>query len=246
MMTTTNVLDTQALQFQEPIRYELSGGDKHYYLQDIKYNGNALYITSDWFLSEGPKKDDRSKAEMLIKIDPSTKNILKFIEDEAKTQVAFPNEYQVQNDKRDVYFKSLPDKDFLYIKFDQGIQCYDKKLRPMALANLQYGKYRVILFVKGIYIGGHGSNEHLASLHLKIKQIQCESLTLPCMFRKDESVTPVNNEHYVTEITPRTSAVTAQPRKKKSRRPRLERQNAMAEAVANMGTMDGILTDFGL
>ena len=249
LLLSTNDLDTQALQFEEPVRYELNGGEKQYYIQDIKYSGRDMYLQSDWFLSEGPRKNNfnSAKPELLVKVDKNLKEVMKALENVAKTKVIYPAEYQIDSNQKENYFKCLPDeKSFMFGKIGQGIQCYDKNLKAMTFDKLVYGNYRVIFMVKGIYIGSHGSTDHLASLHLKIMQIQCQPLNLPCLFSLVPPVASTSQKASLMDITPASTAVATPQGKKKARRPRLQRQNATVEPTANAEPMDDIFESLGL
>ena len=247
LMMSANVLDAQAVQVEEPIRFELDGGDRHYYIQDIKYNGQYLYLQSDWFLSEGPKKSPfGNKTELLVKVDSNLKQMLKAQEDIAKEKLTYPKEYNIDDSNKKEYFKCLPDKSFMFGKIGRGIQCYDKSCKPMTFDKLQYGNYRVIFMMKGIYIGTHGASNHLASLHLKIMQIQCDALNLPCMFNLIPAVTPVSEKVSSIAVTPISTAVGPQQGKKRKARQRLQRQNAVVEPAANMEHVDEIFESLGL
>ena len=228
LLTTASAMDVQALQVGEPIRYDLSGGDRYYYIQDVKYNGQDLYLQSDWFTSEGPKRSQFNKLEMLVKIDSKLKQILKELQQVLKDKVTYPSEYQILENQKDEYFKCLPDKTFIFGKVGQGVQCYDKTRKSIAFEKLQYGNYRVIFLLKGIYIGRHCQSTHLSSLHLKIQQIQCEAVNMPCLFSLVPSVTPQNQEMSTIDLTPVSTAISAQPAKK-ARRPRVQRASAVSE-----------------
>ena len=242
LVTSANVLDTQALQFEEPVRYEINGGEKQYYMQDIKYNGQDLYLQSDWFLSKGPRKNifNNAKTEILVTVDKNLKEVMKALENVAKTKVIYPAEYQIDSNQKDKYFKCLPeDKKCIFGKIGQGIQCYDKNCKAMNFDKLDYGNYRVIFMVKGIYIGTHGPSDHLASLHMKVMQIQYSALNLPCMFSLIPTV------HSSIDVRPISTAVPPQQGKKKARRPRLQRPKAAVEPAANMEHVDEIFESFG-
>lgn len=231
------------IQFEEAKLHNFSGVEnKHYYLQELKCDGKAFYIQSDWFVSEGPKMNSFQKPEILLKSAGVIKNTLKSIETLAKAQMKYPSEYEVELGKKDEYFKCIPDKsDFLYCKLAQGARCFDLDCHPLAPQSLAYGRYRVILHVKGIYIGSHGPTKALASLMIKVEQLQYESLVLPCLF---SSHVP-NNENILNapKTPPPSIPPTPQLKKKQGRRPRLQRQNAVMETSA---PSNNLFADLGI
>ena len=226
------VLNHKDITFEEPNIHYFSGVEnKHFYLQELKYQNKSLYIQSDWFVSEGPKVNSFQKPEILLKAAGAVKNTLQSIEALAKAQIKYPTEYEVDEEKKDEYFKCIPDKsDFLYCKMAQDAQCFDIDCHPLAPQSLSYGRYRAILHVKGIYIGQHGPSKSLASLMIKVEQLQYESLVLPCLF---SSHVP-NNENILTapKTPPPSIPPTPQLKKKQGRKPRLQRQNAVMETSA--------------
>lgn len=237
------LINPAGIRFLEPVRQEIAGGteDRHYYTQLLTYNNDNLYIQTDWFESQGLRYSSPFKSEMLVAMNSLTKNALSTIQAEAIKQLKFPAEFNVPEDRKAACFKSLPlTAGMIFAKCTQATRVFDTNCNMIAKESCKYGKYRVILQPTGIYIGAHGTSKNLASLQLKIAQIQYEEINIPCMFAPlaESSNQPVaevvhNNKPKSTIVQKaieqiEAAAVEMAP-KKKPRRPKLQRQNAMID-----------------
>lgn len=250
--TVTNAMDVAQLKFNEPISHDINDGEKTYYMQDLIYQNQPLYIQSDWFLSDGPKLNDYKKPELLVKIDGQMKSLFQAVENAARTQVKYPEAFKFDSTKnKDDFYRKLPEKGAMYCKLDRAVQAFDKNCKLLSANSLAYGKYRVIIHIKGIYIGQHGEQTYLSSLHMKIVQIQYVAEYLPCLF----SLTPIVHQGVKEQISSNDKNdknVPPSKSKKTSRRPRLQRQNAMvdniptAQAAPTSVGMDGLFDDLYL
>jgi hypothetical protein len=235
------LINPAGIRFHEPERQEI-GENRYYYIQLLTYNNENLYIQTDWFESQGLRYISPFKSEMLVAMNLLTKNALAAIQAEAIKQLKFPPEYQITEDKKAESFKTLPlTGGMIFAKCTQATQVFDGKCNMIAKESCKYGKYRVILQPTAIYIGSHGTSKKLASLQLKISQIQYCPVETPCMFEpvthpSQQSEVVYNNkpvgpervsvQKAVEEIE--AAAVEMAP-KKKPRRPKLQRQNAMID-----------------
>lgn len=238
------LINPAGIRFHEPERQEIAGGteDRHYYTQLLTYNNDNLYIQTDWFESQGLRYSTPFKSEMLVAMNSLTKNALTVIQAEAIKQLKFPAEFQVSGDKKADFFKSLPlTAGMIFAKCTQATRVFDSACNMIAKESCKYGKYRVILQPLGIYIGPHGSSAKLASLQVKIAQIQYQEVNIPCMFapltesprqtapevvHNNKPQKPSNVQKAIEQIE--AAAVEMAP-KKKPRRPKLQRQNAVID-----------------
>ena len=243
----TESLNGACIKFANPRMVELNKPEaKHYFVQDLKYNNTDLYLISEWFESTGIKTDF-GKAEMLIKQSGSMESCLRIVEKEAKRQIQFPPEYGVKNEDCDKHFKTFPSTPFAYIKLARFAHAYNTDCQQISFNSLEYGRYRIVLHVRGIYIGSHGALDKLASLQNRIVQIQYDKIVMPCLF----SSIPIPNKS-VAQLTPnsksnaapmavdstppaQTGSEKSAPSAPKKRRPKLQRQNAIRLNKTEMG-----------
>lgn len=249
-MSLDTALNCKQLKFDKPERHDLSSGNRHYYTQSLNYNGRQLMLTTDWFRSEGICYGLDKRPEMLVSLSPHYRNIFKAIEEEAIKQLKLPSEFQT-NESNEAVFKRMPSSTAIFAKLNRDAAFFNKLCNPLKRDELTYGDYRVILHVKGIYIGQHGHASKLVSLQLRICQVQFIPLTILCLFDKS-NVTPtvfkdqsqaVNHNQLVKNLpeTPQPGTT------KKIRRPRLQRQNAVTETKVQESMqqpMEKFPTDF--
>ena len=230
MDTTTSKtslsLNPSMLQFAIPERLELSTTDRFYYMQELTYNGEELCLESDWFEGEGPRFAMGSKVEMMFRCSGIMKESLDIVQSEAIRQLTVPDEYNIPKENAAGIFKCIPKCPFLFAKLGRGAQFFDQNCNPIAREMLGYGQYRVIIHVKGMYIGPHGESTIRASVQLKVKQIQYVPVFRPCLFSStSKGFTPPGPPSVCDE----NKMVPSTLKKKKPKKPKNPRQNAVLE-----------------
>ena len=224
-MSLDTALNNKLVKFDPPQRQDLINAGRHYYTQNLNYNGRDLLFTTDWFKSEGIRYGLDKKPEMLVSISPTFHKVFKFIEDESIRQLKIPPEFQINQSNENV-FKRLPQLNRIYAKLNRDTTFYNKYCNPLKREDLSYGEYRVVIQVKGLYIGPHGQANKLASLQLRICQIQFSPLTVQCLFNMGNPL--IAQPQNVTAMNPPDTPQPGQT--KKLRRPKLQRQNAVVES----------------
>ena len=232
--TTTIFKD---LKFEDPIRTDLQG--RHYYTQALKHEQGNICLMTDWFESGGARMFDK-KLQMNVTFTKENLELIKYLEDFAINRgLKLPVEYQI-NVPIEHVFKRLPlNKPNLIVKIDFDGVCFDKTCSQMQLLPELFGDYRVIVQVKGLYIGPH-SNDKLVSLQLRIVQLQFVPKKRACMFSFASSLTFGNLPNAMTSPALVNSQVPQTPQpasevtaplaaNKKGRKPKLQRQNAVVE-----------------
>ena len=120
----------------------------------------------------------------------------------------------------------------IYVKLNHDTMFFNKLCMTIKKEDLSYGEYRVILHVKGLYIGIHGQGPKLASLQFRICQVQFNPIAIQCLFNAP-TLPPQNMAAMNPPETPQPGQT-----KKLTRRPKLQRQNAVIETKAQeMETM---------
>ena len=225
---TTASLDSTKIYFNVPERHDLASNNRYYYMQALTYNGEDLYLESDWFESDGVKFNPAMKLEMMFRSNGIMKESLDMVQSEALRQLIIPAEYNIAAEDKQRVYKLLPKSNYLFAKLGRGVQYFNQNCQPIMRESLAYGQYRVIIHVKGIYIGPHGDTPARASLQMKIKQIQYVPVFIPCLFSSSTKFTtpPASRPdgNAVSAIVPET------PKARKTRKPKLQRQNAMIDA----------------
>ena len=217
-----------------------------YYTQNIKYQGQELLLSTDWFNSNGIKDTVDRKNEILVPLPSNYMSLLKVIENLAiNGGLVIPSEFQV-NVSNDAIFKHTPALPRLYIKLHHEATFFDQNCRPLKLKDLAMGDFRAMIHVKGLYIGHHPSGK-LASLQLRVMQLQNIPRIKPCMFSPvvASSLNLYNNSPN-TLVPPQTPQPGAEPAPltKKGRKPKLKRQNAISEAKIQQRRTDTLPSDF--
>ena len=88
--------------------------NRFFYTQDLKYKNSDLYLTSDWFRSEGIKVGLDNKYEMLYKYDGPLRDSLKLLDAEALNQLKIPLEFVgTAYFSNETAYRSLPNSCFL-------------------------------------------------------------------------------------------------------------------------------------
>ena len=187
-MSNSKQINSDKIQFEAPLLHKLSEGSSndHYYFQTMKYNGEDFYFQSPWFVSNGLKTSPvDNKPDVKYKLDDDTRSILHIIQEEAIRQVKFPDGYNIEAGDYRKHFKCFQNSRHLFAKLIPFTTAFDENMNSINITKLNYGEYRVIGFVKGIYIGNHGySLQNWASLQIKIVQIQYKAIDIKCLFDK--------------------------------------------------------------
>ena len=237
-----------------PVRNELPNLNRFYFTQDLKYHNEDVFLTTNWFNSSGLKESIDKKMEMLVPMSGENLAVLKSIEETAmRDGLKLPVEFQTSHGIEAIY-KRLPAKPNLYIKLHPDASCFDKNCRPIKHDALRMGDFRVIIHVKGLYIGYHPTGK-LVSMQLRIAQIQNIPRIPHCMFTPISSATLNNTYQQPTAPVfnvpetpqPGVEAVSLAPNNKKGRKPKLQRQNAVVEAKIQQQEhrkMESIPADF--
>lgn len=218
-------VDPNLVRFEAPELQVLSGKEaRHYYTQRLTYNNSILCLQTDIFEGVGLRYSNPQKPEMLIRMNETLRKTILTLQDEAIKHLKFPEEFKVEDGKKKDYFKLIsPNCGTIFAKLTPETQVYDPKCQPFPKEALSFGNYRVIIHIPGIYIGPHGNTSNLASLQFKVLQIQYLPIIKPCMFTP---MTPDEaNVAYDKIIEPMETNKTET--KKKGRKPKLQRQNAM-------------------
>ena len=258
-------LNVKDFVFEEPVRQELRGLDRYYYTQKLKYQGKDLLLPTNWFTSRGMRESFEKKTEIYVPITPEMFCLLKEIEAHAiAVGMKVPAELLPSgNASRESLFKPLPEKQGYYIKVNHDALHFDKLCKPMAAERNRFGEYRVIIHVKGLYIGYHPSAK-VVSLQLRVAQTQFIPKISPCLFSSlplNLQFETANQPQAVCLNVPQTPQPTSQTVSlasnntatinKRGRKPKLQRQNAMVEnqveeqqQQAEQRKMDGLPSDF--
>ena len=178
---------TYKIQFAEPISQIIESNGKKYYMQLATNNGQDIMICSDWFRSDGMKAGIDKKPEMLLKTGGRLREVLNVIEAEAVKQLHIPSELvsqfgltATQLDGK-TFYKPVHNGEYMYIKLHRDCAFFNAKREVMKKCDVGYGEYRVVIHVKGLYIG-QNENGPTASLHLRIFQVQYRDVNVTCLF----------------------------------------------------------------
>ena len=254
-------MQSHNFKFEDPVQHEITSVGSVYHMQKVTSNGQDVLIGSDWFRSDGFKYGIDKKPEMLFKAGGNMRLYLDYIECEAVRQLKVPvevlQENGIANDgsvSNENLYRKLYSSQFLYCKLDRDCVIFNSRRDIMKKEDCGYGDYRVILTVKGTYIGRHTQENKLASLHMRIAQIQYRPVNRTCLFdaasclNRNNLPSPLANS--TPNNTPLPKAREQQPQqsqqtpnqpvpqtvpnapKKGGRRqvkPQLQRQNAMIE-----------------
>ena len=186
-MQTTST-STYKIHFSDPIAQTIESNGKKYYMQTVTNDGKDVFICSDWFRSEGIKPGFDKKPELLFKTVGKVRDVLNVIEHEAVRQLRMPPELvsnlsltESQLDVKTIY-KPVHSGDVMYAKLHRDCSFFNLKREVIKKTDLEYGEYRVVIHVKGLYIGNHPEKGVTASLHIRIFQIQYRELNVQCLF----------------------------------------------------------------
>ena len=228
------------------MRNDLQSLGRHYFTQSLKMNDQDVMLMTDWFYSKGISKSTMdNKDEILIPLGHNIVKFLRNIEDLAISKgLKLPSEFQ--NDlPKDQIFKRLPARTSLYVKCAYDMSCFDKTCKSLKREAVQAGEFRAMIHVKGLYIGSH-SNGKLASLQLRVSQIQNVPRNEPCLF--NFAIPPLMGVGVPSALPKPIESNPVPPTPapgKKLRKPKLQRQNAISttdEMQSNV--VQGITQDF--
>lgn len=244
-MNPITSLNFDNIKFEAPVRHNLMPENKIYYTQALKYQDDILVIPTNWFYSNGLFVS-LEKYDVLTPISADILNILRKIESIAISNgLQLPSEYQHHSNNIKNVFRPTPERNSLYLKLAQNAAFFDRNTKCIGRQDLKMGDYRVAIHIKGLYIGPHGS-DNIASLQLRILQIQYVPNIPQCIF----TALPIAQPSNIIEIKMPNQTVdessnsnTGSTTGKKSRKPKLQRQNAMIENQSEQ-VMETLSDDF--
>ena len=91
----------------------------------------------------------------------------------------------------------------MFAKLHRDCSVFNARREMIKRSDLGYGEYRVLLCVKGLYIGKNNENGVTASLHIIIFQIQYREVNVACLFESSAGM--------VVHSTPPTTPSTVPP-----------------------------------
>ena len=241
---------TYKIHFSDPICHTIESSGKRYYMQNATNNGQDIMICSDWFRSEGIKPGLDKKPELMFKTSGRVRDVFNAIESEAVRQLRMPPELLAQmgvavgqTDNKMLY-KPIYNGDFMYAKLHRDCSFFNARREMIKKSDLGYGEYRVVVHVKGLYIGSHNENGALASLHVRVFQIQFREVNVACLFESAVGLLSANSTHNTPPETPvsnpslpaqgQSSSSSTKKNVRKSAKPPLTRQNAATTVIEPM------------
>ena len=246
--------------FGEPLRYDLQSLGKAYYLQTLSIDNSGInvLITSDWFQSDGIKTGVNNKAEMLFKTSGIVRSYLNAIEGAAMQQLKIPidvvREHGIPNDcPAPSLYRALNQSDYMYAKLERECPIFNSKRHIIKRENTGFGEYRILLHVKGLYIGSHSTPGKLASLQMRISQIQYREVSMTCLLepmaglcrtQMETMPMPVSTPTPIATSTPTKPPPTPAPKKGRQKKATLQRQNAISDAEILTQAMENGGSDF--
>ena len=245
------------IQFSDPVPHVLESVGKTYYMQDATNNGQQIMICSDWFRSDGIKIGLDKKPELMFKTAGRVREALNIIENEAVRQLRMPSELQSlvvknggQMDNKSLY-KPVFGGDYMYAKLHRDCSFFNSRREMIKKNDLGYGDYRVVCVIRGLYIGSQNGDSVMASLHVRIFQIQYREVNVTCLFENAAGMLSNMSGGMVTNSSspPETPTISplAQPQpqpstssrknSRKGAKPALPRQNnGPVEAMQHVPT----------
>ena len=172
MPTILNV-DPVDIEFSHPKSVKGKGFTCHY--QYASLHGEGLYLQTPSFLSKGPKKS-RFNDEFQLLIPKACTSQLLAIDERAMQSLKCPDDtpkhLRKSFETKEGYKQLQSDK--VYLKFSKDWKCFNKK-GEVINCDLTTGSYTLVLQIIGIFIGHHGSTSNIASLQVRIKQVQFDA-----------------------------------------------------------------------
>lgn len=263
-MADSFALDVSKIKLSVPFRHSLNQGSETFFTQPLSYDGNELYMISPWFKSSGVSYSnifEKSKPEMLVRLSKDMKKAFTDIENEAIKQFYIPSDFIVPTGTtKESLFKYIPDVNNLFVKLSPECMIYDTSFKNINKKDLSFGNYRVVLHVVGVYIGNmQQCRGKMASLTVRISQIQFVPIHNPCLFQQgNQNVLNFDTESAnvapVAADVPTATAIVDAPSEKptkatrRPRRPKLQRQNAIevdndVDNLFSKDMLDQVLND---
>ena len=228
----TMTFNPSDIKFEEPIQHQILPLGRPYYMQALKCQGNDLIISSDWFLSNGITFNQfDNKPELKVHKCENVVSTLRLVENVAIQQLKLPSNYNYSGPSEAI-FKYHAQASSLFFKLTQDCVYFDENKEIIKENNLGYGNYRVIFKINGIYIGQHGSTPYLASLQVRIIQVQYKAFKPPCFFDLVPPI-PQTQEALPAEVNCPEIIQDVQPKpatKKKGGRPKLTRLSSVLDS----------------
>ena len=176
---------THQIHFNDPTCHTIESAGKNYYMQNATINGQDILISSEWFRSEGIKAGMDKKPELMFSTAGKFREALNIIESEAVRQLRMPAELTFgndgQKDNKSLY-KPVYNGPYMYAKLHRDCSFFNSRREAIKKTDLGYGEYRVVVAIRGLYIGSHDENGPRASLHMRIFQIQFREVNVTCLF----------------------------------------------------------------
>ena len=243
--------------FSEPKAHIIENQNKTYYMQDLTFNNSEVQLATDWFTSDGPRAGLDNKSEMLYVINENVRSTLQQIEAAAVQQLKVPVVLLQQNNvspntTNEMLYRPLYGGNSLFSKLHRNCVYFNNRALPIEKQDLGFGEYKVLIRVTGIYIGYHSQEKKLASLHIRIHQIQYRELNVPCLLNQSsgliipnsQNLTPMAQAPQIVNmntqpppaIQPQHQPSTSAGKKssRKQTKPVLQRQNAMEDMSSMM------------
>ena len=256
---------TYNIQFADPEARTLESLGKTYYTQDVTNHGQEIMLCTDWFKSDGVQGGIGGKPEMMFKTTGAVREVLNIIEGEAVRQLRVPvevmREYGINAEvtENKALYKPLFNSEYLFAKLHRDCTIFNTRRELMKREALGYGEYRVVIHVKGLYIGNLNLEGKVASLTVRIYQIQYRPVNVTCLFESApglmtgnlpkptaqgmQTETAQNSKQNIPPTPQAQASTTGKKNAKKPGRSSLSRQNAMIEPQQQNPT-ESMATDF--
>ena len=240
-------VQTTNIHFHEPCMQMIDSVQKKYYIQKVTTNGENVLLLSDWFCCDGVKQGLDRKSEMIVGVSDNVRNHLNSLEAEAVRQLQLTNEMLSEMGipaapvNSEAIYKPIFRGNYMYVKLDRDCSLFNTQSELMRKGDAGYGEYRVMLKVCGLYIGVTSDNSTLmASLQLRIAQIQFREIKVACMFDEMEAVASTSKAQ---QQSPQTQASppllpTPLPPKRTTQQPSGKQRAARKTSKANLVRQD--------
>ena len=196
------------IHFSDPVSHTIESSGKKYYIQNVTSNGQQIMISSEWFRSNGITIGMDKKPELMFKTSGKVRETFNVIEGEAVRQLRMPKEFLTQQNvsagekENKNFYKPIYNGEFMYAKLHRDCSFFNARREMIKKSELGYGEYRVVICVKGLYIGPHNENGAMASLHIRIFQIQYREVNVTCLFEASAGMLPQNTPPPTPSVVP--------------------------------------------